>query len=317
MNTEIQTANQLVANFVGFDASILAGSCSPSTVAIYNRNFAEYAQWAGFDRTAAMQASTLARWRAFMANETKLSPNTINHRLYAVKRMIKEAAAQGYCSSETAAEFDRISGVRVVALKTRQKAHARTLITPAKMKELCEKPNPKTLSGKMHRALLATLATSGLRITEALTLTPAQIEFGTDDDGRSGYYCLVMGKNESTPSKRPLGRDAHQLIKQWLSAREAAGIHSEFIFTGFDGRGARARTTPIAPASAWKLVVKYAKACGLEDVKPHDFRRFVGTRLAKEDIRLAQKALGHKNIATTAAHYILDDLSLGRTDSLY
>jgi integrase len=68
---------------------------------------------------------------------------------------------------------------------------------------------------------------------------------------------------------------------------------------------------------AWKGVQRYSDEVGLLDVKPHDFRRFVGTQLAKTDIRKAQKALGHKRIDTTAAHYVLDELESNLTDDLY
>jgi integrase len=44
----------------------------------------------------------------------------------------------------------------------------------------------------------------------------------------------------------------------------------------------------------------YADQVGLSHIKPHDFRRFVGTPRAKRDIRRAQKALGHTRIDTTA-----------------
>jgi hypothetical protein len=49
----------------------------------------------------------------------------------------------------------------------------------------------------------------------------------------------------------------------------------------------------------------------------HSFRRFVGTQLARKDIRKAQKALGHNRIDTTANHYVLDELEEGLTDDLY
>jgi len=68
--------------------------------------------------------------------------------------------------------------------------------------------------------------------------------------------------------------------------------------------------------SAWEIVQRYANACDLAHIKPHDFRRYVGTQLAKKDIRLAQKQLGHKRIETTASHYVLDDVALGVTDEL-
>ena len=314
---EIVTPAALAMATMGFDASILAGGCSASTIAMYRRDFVAYLDWAG-SPASALDASTLSQWRAHLAKSTQLSPNTINRMISAVKRLMSEAAQQGYCSSEVAADFRQVAGVKVKALKDRQKQGARTMISPEQMKAITSAPSANTLPGLMHRALLATLATSGLRISEAVSLKLSQIDYGQDDDERSGYYVWVMGKNETEPGKRPLGKDAYTLIKQWLAARKQAGIESEYIFTGFGGRGGRdPRTTPIAPASAWEIVQRYAKACHLEHIKPHDFRRFVGTRLAKKDIRLAQKALGHKRIETTAKHYVMDDLALGMTDSLY
>jgi len=56
--------------------------------------------------------------------------------------------------------------------------------------------------------------------------------------------------------------------------------------------------------------------CELSDIKPHDFRRYVGTELAKKDLRLAQNQLGHKRIETTAQNYVLDNVAVGITDDL-
>lgn len=306
-----------LAASVGFDASILAGAVAESTRRLYERDFRAYLAWAG-SAAAALEPATLARWRAHLAEHTEHSPNTINRMVSAVKRLISEAAAQGYCSHESAAAFRQVAGVSVKALKQRQKSSARTAISPEQMRRICAAPDPLTLAGKMHRALLATLASSGLRISEAVTLTPEQIEYGADSENRYGYFVMVMGKNETEPGRRPLGAEAHALIQAWLLAREQAGVQSAYIFTGFTGRGSRGpRTTHIHPVSAWELVRRYSEQAGVQNVKPHDFRRFVGTRLARQDIRLAQKALGHKRIETTAKHYVMDDLPLGMTDSLY
>jgi len=46
-------------------------------------------------------------------------------------------------------------------------------------------------------------------------------------------------------------------------------------------------------------------------------RRFVGTQLAKRDLRQAQKALGHTRLETTVQHYVLDELQPGLTEGLY
>ncbi len=296
-----------------FDTSVLAGQVAPSTVAMYKRDFAAYVAFAG-DFATAMQPETLARWLAHLASETQKSPNTINRMLSAVRRLMKEAAKQGYTTRENAKAFAGVEGVKVVAMKDNLKPHARTKIKPSDMRKLCEQPDPFTPAGKMHRAFLLTLATTGLRIREAVTLTPAQISWG-EVDGKTGWLVTVRGKNDVEPRKVALGVEAHEAIQAWLAARP---VSSGWIFTGFGGRGSRdPQTTHIHPVSAWEMVKRYAKRAGLEHVKPHDFRRFVGTNLAKKDIRLAQKQLGHKNINTTARHYVLDEVEPGITDKLF
>src|SRR5262249_20209619 len=139
----------------------------------------------------------------------------------------------------------------------------------------------------------------------------------TDDEGRQGWLVYVLGKNMDKPEGRALGKWAKVAIATWLAARSQAGIHSDYVFTGFLGRGdSRATDKPITRQGAWQLVQGYADSLGLSHVKPHDFRRFVGTQLAKKDIRLAQKQLGHKRIETTAQNYVLDGVRLGVTDDL-
>jgi len=131
---------------------------------------------------------------------------------------------------------------------------------------------------------------------------------------RRRFVVQVLGKNQTAPREAPLSQEAFMLIDAWLARRPIA---SAAVFTSFAGRGVRPSATPMSPAAVWQAGQRYAAAVGLAHVKPHDFRRFVGTDLAKRDIRQAQTALGHSRIETTAKHYILDELELGLTDGLY
>jgi integrase len=275
---------------------------------MYTRDFAAYVDFAG-DPTIALDPTTLARWRTHLAQATDKSPNTINRMLSAVKRIMREAANQGYLSYEVATAFEQVAGVKVAALKDRIKENARVRIEPADMRLVCETPEVERLIGLRDTALLATLASSGLRVSELVSLTRNQIR----PKGRS-YVVIVRGKNDVVPREAPLSREAFGHIQTWLEARP---VNSDYIFTAFDGRGARLSDRPISPTATWKVVRKYADEAGLDDVKPHDFRRFVGTQLARTNIRNAQKALGHKRLETTARHYVLDELEAGLTDDLY
>jgi integrase/recombinase XerD len=290
------------------NASILAGQLAPSSIAMYTRDFAAYVEFAG-SPTLALDPAMLARWRTHLAQATSKSPNTINRMLSAVKRILREAASQGYVSHEVATAFEQVTGVKLVALKNRIKDNARVRIEPTEMRAVCDLPEVERLIGLRDTALLATLASSGLRVSELVSLTQAQIR----PKGKS-YVVVVRGKNDIVPREAPLSREAYGYIQIWLDARP---ISSDYIFTAFDGRGARLSSRPISATAIWKAVRKYSLEAGLVDVKPHDFRRFVGTQLARSDIRQAQKALGHKRLETTARHYVLDELEAGLTDDLY
>lgn len=289
------------------DVAILAGQLATSSISMYRRDFAAYCAFAETP-TAALDPITLARWRAHLASQTTLSPNTINRMLAAVKKLMKEAASQGYVPQESAHAFQDVPGVRVVAMKTRLRQHARTKITPGQMRALCDAPDQATLKGMRDAALLATMASSGARIAEVVSLTVGQL---LEKD--RGFMISIRGKNDVDYRDAPLSREAHRLITAWLHARP---VLSTFVFTSWSGRGDRPQGTAMSTTAAWKIVTHFAAQTGLEHVKPHDFRRFVGTQLVRKDIRLAQKALGHKSITTTAK-YDLAELESGLTDDLY
>ena len=290
---------------------LLAGRLAASTVAIYTWDCTAYVTFCGYESTVVLAAETLRRWRTSLVQDTVLSPHTINRMLAAVKRVMREGAVQGLVAREVAEAFAQVEGVSVTALRHRLKAHARVRITPAQMRQLCEAPPAATGLGVRDRALLLTLATSGCRIAEVVTLTPAQV---TPRDG--SYFLQVLGKRQHTPREAPLSQEAAAAIQAWLTQR-GAGRPDTPLFTRFAGGGWQATLQALSVSAAWRVVRKYALQCGLLHVKPHDFRRFVGTELAKRDLRQAQKALGHQRLETTVQHYVLDELQPGLTEGLF
>lgn len=296
-----------------FDTQMLVGQLRESSRAMYERDIAAYLAFAG-SAEAALEAATFARWRSALAADKKAySPHTINRMLAAVKRLMAEAAQQGHITHDLAGAFADRRGVKVKALKERLRPHARTYIAPEAMRALVALPDPSTIKGLRDAALLHTLASSGIRLAEAARLQVEQVK-PSSVNGKNGWVLEVTGKTDETPREAPLSAEAKQAIDTWLARRPVA---SPYIFTAANGRGPRWTARPIAEENIEKLVQQYALRAGLAHVKPHDFRRFVGTQLAKQDIRKAQKALGHKSIETTARHYVLDQLEPGWTDHLY
>lgn len=290
------------------DADLLAGQVSASTISKYTQYFRQYSKFA-VTKDAALKPETLARWRNHMAEGTDFSPNYINTRVYAVKRIMKEAAQQGLITQEVALHFGAITGVKVKAMRDRLKQDARTRISADDMRRLIDAPDTQKPVGLRDRALLLTLATSGMRISELCSLRRSDIE--TRD---RGYVVMVLGKNQTEREAAPISTEAVAAIDAWLETRT---IDNDHVFTSFASIKGEQLDQPISHVGAWKLVQKYAKRVGLKHIKPHDFRRFVGTQLAAKDLRTAQKALRHADINTTARFYVLDELEAGLTDNLF
>ena len=83
----------------------------------------------------------------------------------------------------------------------------------------------------------------------------------------------------------------HGIQSEFILAANTAvrRVVSEYVFTSFGGRGERLTAAPMSAVSVWRTVQHYAAVVGLAHVKPHDVRRFVGTHLAKGDIRRAKR----------------------------
>ncbi len=99
----------------------------------------------------------------------------------------------------------------------------------------------------------------------------------------------VRGKNDREYREAPLSCEAYRLLMQWIARRP---VVSEYVLTSFGDRGQRASTAPLSTVNMWCTVQGYADQVGLSHIKPHDFRRFVGTQLAKRDIRKHKRRWG-------------------------
>ena len=91
-------------------------------------------------------------------------------------------------------------------------------------------------------------------------------------------------------------------VNDWLSKR---GDQQGPLFLSINkGDRILASDKHLSTQAIWVLVERRAKAVGIDDISPHDFRRtFVGDLLdAGADISTVQKLAGHANPATTARY---------------
>lgn len=294
----------------GFETSILAGHISQSSINMYTRDFAAYLSYAG-SKDNAFNTVTLNRWVSHLVNDSDMSPNTINRMVSAVKKIMIVASKQGYISSEIAESFKHVEGVKASSLKGRMRIRNRIKIEPEQMRALIDSIDRSTLVGLRNAALFITLASSGLRVKELSLLKQEQVI--KKGDGYFLHMYAEHGKNQEEDREAYISVEAVGAVRKWLEARP---IESPYIFTSFQGKSMKPNDKPISSQGVWNAVKEITEAQGLQDIKPHDFRRFVGTQLAKKDIRIAQMALGHKRIETTVK-YDLREIEVGTTDNLF
>jgi integrase len=304
----------LVPILMDFDTSILAGSVNSSSEKMYTRDFKAYLTYAQTPELA-KKASTLSMWRTHLVINTDMSPNTINRMVYAVKQVMAAAAEKDFITHEERDAFKNIVGVKTSALKGRTKITNRVRIPKEVMREMIDSIDTSTNIGIRNKALFLTFATSGLRVKELSRLKKVQIKKS------NAAYLLHMyaeeGKNQTEDRDAQISNEAVEAIHAWI---EVQNVESEFIFTSFAGNsrkdGERALATPITPQGAWYIVKKIAEPFA-PGVKPHDFRRFVGTQLIlTKGLNHAQKALGHKS-PTTTMKYDLSEVEGGLTNDLF
>ncbi|MCX6784742.1 MAG: tyrosine-type recombinase/integrase [Candidatus Komeilibacteria bacterium] len=148
------------------------------------------------------------------------------------------------------------------------------------------------------KAILETLFSTGLRVSELANLNQNSINLAKDE-------FTVRGKGDK-PRMVFLSDQAKYAVKQYLAKRKDL---NPALFVGHD-RAQKSRekkqeqqlVSNLTPRSIQRLIEKYTRVAGLtKHVTPHTLRHSYATDLLRNgaDIRSVQTMLGHASITTT------------------
>jgi len=158
-------------------------------------------------------------------------------------------------------------------------------------------PKGNGVSALRDRAILETLFSTGLRVSELCSLNRdnVNIERGEFAVRGKGSKLRVVFLSDS----------AKDALKKYLAER--SDIH-EALFVAHHGSLNKKESARLTPRSVQRLIKKYAAAAGvIKKVSPHQLRHSFATDLLQNgaDIRSVQAMLGHANITTTQiyTHY--------------
>lgn len=160
-------------------------------------------------------------------------------------------------------------------------------------------------SGERDTAMLETLYSSGLRVSELVGLKLTDIFM---DEG----YLKVLGKGNKERLV-PIGNRALKHIEIYRNyVRSHQNIQPKYRDVVFLNQ----RGSALSRQSVFLLIKKLATLTGIKkNISPHTFRHSFATHLveAGADLRAVQEMLGHESITTTEIYTHLDRSYLAET----
>lgn len=153
-----------------------------------------------------------------------------------------------------------------------------------------DSPSSETLKLR-NKLILALLYSSGLRVSELVTLETNNVDLGE-------RTIRIRGKGEK--DRIVLFDDVtREILEEYLQKRSC---DSEYIFVNRHGNH-------LTPRYVQMMIKDYARVAGIKKkVTPHILRHSFATHLLKNgvDIRAIQQLLGHSNLSTTQIYTSVD-----------
>jgi len=267
------------------DQMWLQDGLAATSLASYRRDLAQYAAWLEA-RATTLLAARRGDVEAFLAEQyrSKAKATSIARRLSSLRRFYALQAQQGTLAD------DPTLRVRAPKLPRRLPKN----LTEAQVEAVLAVPDVATTLGLRDRAMLETLYATGLRVSELVGLTLAQVSL---DMG----VVRVLGKG-SKERLVPLGEEAIAWLKRYLAEARpalAGAARGDAIFL-------TSRHAAMTRQAFWTLIKRCAVKAGIPaaSVSPHVLRHAFATHLLNHgaDLRVVQLLLGHADITTTTIY---------------
>ncbi len=168
-------------------------------------------------------------------------------------------------------------------------------ITIEQVEKLLAAPSDADVLGRRDRAMLETLYSTGLRVSELVGLNHEDLDI-------SGEALHVRGKGKKERIV-PLGSHALRAINRYIELLASEGkasqelVRKPLFMNKHSGR--------LSSRSVRRKLDKYLKAVGLDPtISPHTLRHTFATHLLDNgaDLRSVQELLGHQSLSTTQVY---------------
>ena len=225
--------------------------------------------------------NTMRGYLGFL-NERQYSKATTARKLATLRSFYKFLVKRGQLSSNPAA-----------AVRTpKQEKRLPRFMEYEEVKKLLDTPPVDTWLGARDKAILETLYSTGMRVSELVALNMDDIDF-------LGEVVHIRGKGKKERIA-PISSSALQVIQHYIEfrnkrAQSNSNFDSKVLFVNKHGRRLSTR-------SVRRKMDKYLKIAGLDPaISPHTLRHSFATHMLNNgaDLRSVQELLGHQSLSTT------------------
>lgn len=167
----------------------------------------------------------------------------------------------------------------------------------------------ETATGIRNRAIIETMYSCGLRVSELITLRLSDLSFSED-------YITVVGKGNKERIV-PIGTQGQRFIKQYIDeVRQHTIAHKDcrdILFLNNRGKG-------LSRTMIFYIIKDLAVLADIKKtISPHTLRHSFATHLIEggASLRAVQEMLGHESITTTEIYTHIDRQYLQETLAMY
>jgi len=275
------TANEgLLDEFA--DVLWLEDGLSRNTLESYRRDLRLFSAWLAADRGRSLlqaQRMDLLDYLAYKF-QRKARPRSAARLLSSLKRFYRYLLRENRIQADPTLQVESPKLPRSLP----------KILTEEDVDALLAAPSVETPLGLRDKAMLEALYASGLRVSELVTMTLAQL---SQDMG----VVRVIGKG-SKERLVPVGEEALTWMRRYMDQARPdilAGRQVDALFV-------TARGASMTRQAFWYLIRRYAARAGIrKGISPHTLRHAFATHLLNHgaDLRVVQMLLGHADISTT------------------
>jgi integrase/recombinase XerD len=263
------------------DAVWMERGLSPNTLAAYRADLTALDRWLD-EHSGDLERAQRGDILSFMASRVQAGarPRSTARQLSSFRRFYRYLVREGALREDPTAQIAMPKVGRSLPKSLMEEEVEALLAAPAVSDPL----------GHRDRTMLEVLYATGLRVSELVNCTLAQVNLNQG-------VLRIVGKGDRE-RLIPLGEEAVQWVQHFLQGPRVEILlerQTDYLFP--TRRGDR-----MTRQAFWHIIKRYARKAGIErELSPHTLRHAFATHLLNHgaDLRVVQMLLGHSDLSTT------------------